>query len=201
MDHEYGQALSPKILTRPTQRDFQNIVAFLFRQIDPNLPMSAKFEDEVLSMFRALHYPFNISKTSLHAVGSPHTWPHLLASVSWLIELLEYDEKVADAEEVALQKAEDESQLVDDGLGEKAFFSYLGRAYTAFLAGEDDKYAQLEEEFVARIHGKNDSAAETLETVKGDIEALKAEIEAVKGRKDLLPELQQRRADLESDKA
>ena len=33
-------------------------------------------------------YPFSISKTALVAVGSPHTWPSLLASLIWLVDLL-----------------------------------------------------------------------------------------------------------------
>ena len=201
MDHEYGQALSPKILTRPTQRDFQNIMTFLFHQIDANLPMASKFEDEVLIMFRSLHYPFSISKTSLHAVGSPHTWPHLLASITWMIELLEYDEKVADAEEENLEKAERATGPEDENLSHKAFFSYLGKAYTAFLSGEDEIYTELEEDFVGRITGKNEAASSAMDALASDIASLKEEIEAVKSRRDELPELQQRHADLEEDKA
>jgi hypothetical protein len=65
-----------------------------------------------------MHYPFPISKASLSAVsetvpcrfndvspsechnvmrcqvGSMHTWPTLLACISWLVELLRYDEEV-----------------------------------------------------------------------------------------------------------
>jgi kinetochore protein NDC80 len=41
-----------------------------------------------------MHYPFPISKASMQAVGTMHTWPTLLASITWMVELLTYDEEV-----------------------------------------------------------------------------------------------------------
>lgn len=86
-------------------------------------------------------------------VGTPHTWPALLASVSWIVELLTYDEAVAMA-------PADEN----DGFGfghegtqspsvDKKFFEHLGFAYKSFLAGDDDKYDQLQEQ-QSQQHGK-----------------------------------------------
>ena len=65
------------------------------RQVDPNLnPKSfGKIEDDVPTFFKRLRYPYQISKSSLFAVGSPHTWPSLLASLVWITELLCYGEK------------------------------------------------------------------------------------------------------------
>ena len=53
-----------------------------------------KLEDDVPAFYKRLKYPFQISKSSLFAVGSPHTWPGLLASLVWVTELLSYHEKV-----------------------------------------------------------------------------------------------------------
>lgn len=55
--------------------------------------MFGKIEDDVPAFFKRLRYPFQISKSSLFAVGSPHTWPTLLASLVWITELLSYVEK------------------------------------------------------------------------------------------------------------
>lgn len=60
---------------------------------------------------QALHYPFPISKASMQAVGTMHTWPTLLASITWIVELLTYDEDVQSAQEgqdPALAAADDE---------------------------------------------------------------------------------------------
>lgn len=63
--------------------------------MDPNTSakMFGKIEDDVPAFFKRLRYPFQISKSSLFAVGSPHTWPTLLASLVWITELLSYVEK------------------------------------------------------------------------------------------------------------
>ena len=83
--------------------------------------------NEVPLMFKGLHYPFSISKTALSAVGSPHTWPYLLACLTWLIELLGYDE------ESEKSKAENKiSEFEFDAGGNLVFFEYLREAYGFF---------------------------------------------------------------------
>lgn len=39
--HGYDQPINMKTLSRPSGRDFNNIMGFLFRQIDPNYVVSA----------------------------------------------------------------------------------------------------------------------------------------------------------------
>ena len=86
----------------PSGRDFQNIMTFLFRRVDPTFQLTQlvhqgnqrsdevipKFEDEVSMAFRCVGYPFPISNTGLVAVGLPHTWPALIAAIDWLVDLL-----------------------------------------------------------------------------------------------------------------
>lgn len=91
--HQFPQAISPKMLSSPTGKDFSCIVSFLFQQIDPAFKIQGKVEDEVPFFLKRLNYPFQISKSALFAVGTPHSWPGILAMLTWLIELLEYGEK------------------------------------------------------------------------------------------------------------
>lgn len=100
--HTYEHPVSPKTLTSPMSKDVCNIVHFLLRQVDPNMKGLGKMEDEVPQLFKHLKYPFQISKSALFAVGSPHTWPGLLAALNWMVELLNYSEK---AEEVHFSPA------------------------------------------------------------------------------------------------
>ena len=37
--------------------------------------------------------PLQISKSALFAVGSPHSWPAVLAALTWLVELHNYNDK------------------------------------------------------------------------------------------------------------
>lgn len=66
-------------------------------QVDPHSKNQGKIEDEVPALFKRLRYPYTISKSALFAVGSPHTWPGLLAALVWLTELLYYEEKAVRA--------------------------------------------------------------------------------------------------------
>ena len=70
-------------------------IAILFKavQVDPYMKIVGKMEDEVPAFFKRMRYPFAISKSALFAVGSPHTWPGLLAALVWLTDLLYYAEK------------------------------------------------------------------------------------------------------------
>jgi kinetochore protein NDC80 len=88
IDRGYDHPLLPKNLRGPSRKDVYNMYLFLFRLIDPSFEFGPKFEDDVAAQMRSLRYPFTLSKSTLSAVGTPHTWPHLLGSMSWLIELL-----------------------------------------------------------------------------------------------------------------
>ena len=51
--HNYDSTISPKILARPSSKDFNNIVTFLLRMVDKNFnDGTLKFEDEVSLAFK-----------------------------------------------------------------------------------------------------------------------------------------------------
>ena len=51
--HNYDSTISPKILARPSSKDFNNIVTFLLRKVDRNFnDGTIKFEDEVSLAFK-----------------------------------------------------------------------------------------------------------------------------------------------------
>eukprot|EP00602_Paraphysomonas_sp_CaronLab_P003663 CAMPEP_0185030192 /NCGR_PEP_ID=MMETSP1103-20130426/16992_1 /TAXON_ID=36769 /ORGANISM="Paraphysomonas bandaiensis, Strain Caron Lab Isolate" /LENGTH=701 /DNA_ID=CAMNT_0027565207 /DNA_START=115 /DNA_END=2223 /DNA_ORIENTATION=- len=195
--HNYDHAISPKILTSPSGKDFNNIVQFLFRLIDPNLSCPGKFEDEVIAMFKQLRYPYNISKNGLSAVGSPHSWPQLLACIMWVVELLEYDEAAHGdgAEHDGGLECEPDST----GISEKLFFAYLRNAYVSFLGGDDDTYAALEEEFVGSFEAKNATIVDQTEELDRRNSELEREIQQVEGRRLKLPQLREKKKDYEND--
>lgn len=91
-DMDYPQRVTGKMLLSPTGKDFTSILTFMLRFLDPAFSLSVgtgKMEDEVHAVFKALRYPFQISKTSLTAVGSQQSWPAVMGAVMWLLEVLE----------------------------------------------------------------------------------------------------------------
>eukprot|EP01138_Halocafeteria_seosinensis_P010526 gb/GECG01010746.1/.p1 GENE.gb/GECG01010746.1/~~gb/GECG01010746.1/.p1 ORF type:complete len:630 (+),score=140.41 gb/GECG01010746.1/:1-1890(+) len=189
INNDFQERISTKILTQPTARDFQQIVKFLFKLIDPNY-VPGKVEDDVPAVFKALGYPFGISKTSLTAVGSPHTWPSLLGSLSWMVELLEYDREVQQAEEERNANGDDDQAF---------FFNYLRDSYQAFLSGDDDAYDALDQQIAATFEEKYTSMENEMKELESHNEKLRKQIEEMKSAESSLPSLKQRKEDYESD--
>ena len=139
----YDNPISPKSLRSPSGKDFMNIVTFMLRLVDPNFhkDSSMKIEDEISMSFRAMGYPFTVSKTILVAAGSPHSWSTLLAALTWLMERIECMENCKD-EDVDPGQFESVEEL--EAKTDKAFFKYLSAAYTAFLRGDEKETEELE---------------------------------------------------------
>lgn len=143
VDHGYDHPITNKSLVRPSCKDFHHIVTFLLRHIDPSFQDgSMKIEDEIAMSFKALGYPFSVSKTSLVAAGSPHAWPSLLSALAWLTERIVCLERSGDdrSEWGSSFESFEELEVKTD----KVFFRYLNASYTAFLRGDEKMTEQLE---------------------------------------------------------
>jgi len=79
-------------------KEFVNIFNFLYSFLDPRIANkipSAKFEEEALKTLKSLNYPGNLTKSSFVAMGSMHTWPTVLGSLSYLCDIVQmYSEKL-----------------------------------------------------------------------------------------------------------
>ncbi|KAL3760419.1 hypothetical protein ACHAWU_005954 [Discostella pseudostelligera] len=158
-----ASSLSVKQLVNngPSGRDFQNIMTFLFRRMDPTFfvpptpgnqrsdEIVPKFEDEVSMAFRFLGYPFPISKTGLVAVGSPHTWPALIAAIDWLVDLLllRDDEEQFDWEPDEMTENECSDWLTFNGNADrikKQYHKFLRKSMVAFLNDNSEECEELE---------------------------------------------------------
>ena len=153
----------------PSGRDFQNIMTFLLHRFDPTFRSThaaahgnsqrsdevvLKFEDEVSMAFRCLGYPFPISKTVLVAVGSPHTWPALIAAIDWLVDLLVIRDEEGPLEwgpdggtADTTSGAADRDVLTLDGSAERVtmqFHKFLRKSMVAFMNDDNDEREELE---------------------------------------------------------
>src|ERR1700757_4575702 len=88
-------------------------------------------------------YPMNISKQSLAAPGTPHTWPVILGLLIWLVEYLEYS--------IIANECIDLSSN-----SEAMFFEYCSQTYQKFLAGDDQQQMELEAELNQGFQEKNE---------------------------------------------
>lgn len=145
VERGYEYPVSTKSLSRPSSKDFQNVTTFMLRLVDRDFGKgSMKFEDEVALNFKCMGYPYTISKTALVAVGSPHTWPALLAALTWLMQHLECKSQQIQPDYLDLNgKPWDNLQELEVKT-DKAFFQYLGKAYMAFMLGDVVSTEKLE---------------------------------------------------------
>ena len=213
MENGYEHPITMKSLHLPSAKDFNQIVTFLLRRFDPSFndssgsqssysssnysSTSLKFEDEVTMAFKALGYPFTISKTGLVAAGSPHTWPALLAALTWLVELLQYDE--VREQELEMKKMERANGISDgastaekEGVdmekmivkSEKAFFDYLLDAYEMFLCGDDERHDELEERLVEMFEMDNAVLEQEKNQIMDNTVSMLEAIEALRTKGD-----------------
>uniref|UniRef100_A0A914WGD3 Kinetochore protein NDC80 n=1 Tax=Plectus sambesii TaxID=2011161 RepID=A0A914WGD3_9BILA len=87
VENSYSHAANEKMLMQPTKKDFVNIFEFLYRVVQADFKCSNKIEEEVPRLFRELGYPIAIKHSTMQTIGAPHTWPHMLAALVWLIDV------------------------------------------------------------------------------------------------------------------
>lgn len=181
--HNYDKPLAPKALTGPSAKDFKSLCLFLFRRIDPmydwsqsiNQPNSQTApltpEEDIKKFLRWIGYPFNVSKNALQAAGTPHTWPALLAMLSWLVDLLSYCDAVQSEEEQSC----DISQL-DPAKPEKMFFEYVNQSYEMYMSGNDPSRA---DDMLHKSFGiRNQSIQTQIERDQAEQSRLEAELQS-----------------------
>ncbi|RMZ54779.1 hypothetical protein APUTEX25_000296 [Auxenochlorella protothecoides] len=195
--HNYEYQINPKVLASPTTKDFTNIMLFLLRRLDPLTAKGpVKLEEEVPVLYKRLRYPFQISKSNLTAVGSPHTWPSILAALAWLVELLNYQDQA----EHAVQMASPEEGA------DAAFFEYVAQSYRYFMAGDDEKCEAVDAskatEFDERA-GEITSATQRLLAVRAECmanESLEQEIATARDSPSPLVAARARLEETQADK-
>lgn len=167
MANAYEYPLSQKTLLRPSAKDFNNICSFMLRLVDRNFQEGSplKFEEEVALSFKAMGYPYTISKTSLVAAGSPHTWPSLLAALTWLMEHIECIQAHVTGEDF---------DPVD------VFSQYLMKAHRAYEVGDQQTIDQLEVELAERFDEDRAALTEEKERIDHENEVILERIDGLK---------------------
>lgn len=197
----YDYPISLKSLSRPSGKDFSNIVSFLLRKLDPSFQNGTmKFEDEVAMNFKAMGYPYPISKTALVAAGSPHTWPALLAALTWLMEHLkcmEADLSASQGKDETTTQFESMDDL--DKKSEKMFFTFLSSAYRAFLQGDEATKEQLEDGLVEAFNGDNGVIESEIERISELNAAIDDKANHLSQHSQSLPAMEKKREDYATD--
>ncbi|XP_042875199.1 kinetochore protein NDC80 homolog [Penaeus japonicus] len=84
----YEHQLHRRTLLTPSTKDFANIFGFIYRHLDGQYNLPSRFEEEIPRLLKLLEYPVQMPKSSFITVGSPHTWPSVLAMLAWLVDVV-----------------------------------------------------------------------------------------------------------------
>jgi kinetochore protein NDC80 len=191
MDSGFSRDMTPKLLSAPTLKDFQLMFQFLYGKVDPNYKWTPgkKFEEEFLVLLKALKYPFaeQITKTQLQSVGSPHTWPVLLAVLIWMIELI-----------MVSQQIEYEGDMDDGNVdGNEIFHVYLVKTYNEYLQGVEN--VGFSEELNELFHQKDELALNDIKRLDEENAELNTEWTKLKQETPPLVKIKQEKQNYESD--
>jgi len=127
-------------LKNPSTKDVLFLFDWMMRCVDKNFEFSKEPGNDIVSMLKTLGYPHPPSKSVFASAIAPHNWPTLLAILTWLRELLEYDEIMK--QDLEQDPTQPFARKVDHGL----FYNYVTRAYSDFLAtGNSDDELLLKE--------------------------------------------------------
>lgn len=164
----YQYPVSLKSLSRPSSKEFYNIITFMLRMVDMNFQHEStmKFEDEVALNFKCLGYPCTISKTALVAAGSAHTWNSLFAALIWLMERLNSKMLVPD-EDFLFYPNGIEFQTIEEltAKSEIAFYQFLGKGYSAFLTENAQELERVESALADRFLKDDESLERSIERI------------------------------------
>ncbi|XP_042241458.1 kinetochore protein NDC80 homolog isoform X2 [Homarus americanus] len=83
----YEYQVQRRSLLTPSTKDFANIFNFVYRHLDGSYTLPNRIEEEIPRLLKLLHYPVQMPKSSFITVGSPHTWPSVLAMLAWLVDV------------------------------------------------------------------------------------------------------------------
>eukprot|EP00439_Symbiodinium_sp_Y106_P066506 s965_g10.t2 len=183
-----------KLLKDPSTKEFYDVFRFLIAQLDPQLEVEGKMEDEVPSIMRRLKYPVEVNRSKLQAISGPNTWPQLLAVLDWLTVLVRINDELIEPL-AACQLGLSDVGDPDRDAGDHHVLRSLHENYLNFLSGKDDSG---DEERLRMIY------MQRLEALQAEIQRLENQqvemqqrLQDFQGEHDRLLELQKMPAQLE----
>lgn len=182
----YGRTVpQEKFLRDPSTKEFYDIFKFLIAQLDPNLEMDGRMEDEVPLIMRRLRYPVEVNRSKLQAITGPNTWPQLLAVLDWLVCLIQVDDELITP---VAECQHGSSDLTNpDDLEDHGLLYHVHENYIQYLHGkadhsDEDRLQQICDE---RIQAQRDE----IRRIQEHIDVMEKELREWDAENDRLAEL------------
>ncbi|KAJ4488182.1 HEC/Ndc80p family-domain-containing protein [Lentinula aciculospora] len=165
--HDLGLDISMGQLLNIQGKDYRTIFEFLVELLDPCYPIDSteKFEETFIPALKTLGYPYahSIDNKWLAAVGSPHTWPHLLGVLHWLVEMCKMKEHYSGSAHTTLQDPANVPEEFQDPFDRRALaFDYYGKCYAIWL-DHIDEFGEPNQQLEDRYAKKNQRVQKDVE--------------------------------------
>ncbi|GAB1607882.1 kinetochore protein NDC80 homolog [Argonauta hians] len=131
--YHFPLPITAKTLMSPKTKDFLNIFEFVVKHFDPKYKLADKYDEDIPRFFRAHGYPFLITKSSMVTIGSPHSWPALLAALVWLTEIVKASLIIEEETDNIIFQQEDFDNTSDSQM----ILKYYEESYRMYMEGED----------------------------------------------------------------
>ncbi|KAK4491236.1 hypothetical protein RD792_001969 [Penstemon davidsonii] len=167
----------------PSAKDITETLKFLVQRLGFT---AAKLEDDIGYVLKSPKYPLKWTKSLLRAPGTPHSWPHLLAAIHWIVQILKYKEYAVNT----YSSFEEDQGLMN-----------TIKSYEYFISGEDEAMGEVDGECKRMMTEWMDEREEEVNGLELHVNELEGKLEGLKSgpsRKDVL---EQNKADLEQDMA
>ncbi|XP_021785665.1 kinetochore protein NDC80 homolog isoform X2 [Papio anubis] len=176
-----------KSLQAPSVKDFLKIFTFLYGFLCPSYELpDTKFEEEVPRIFKDLGYPFALSKSSMYTVGAPHTWPHIVAALVWLIDCIKIHTAMKESSPL-FDDGQPWGEETEDGImHNKLFLDYTIKCYESFMSGADS-FDEMNAELQSKLKDLFNVDAFKLESLEAKNRALNEQIARLEQEREKEP--------------
>ncbi|KAM6218827.1 kinetochore protein NDC80 homolog [Rhynchocyon petersi] len=202
-ENGYAYSISMKSLQAPSVKDFLKIFTFLYGFLCPSYKLpDTKFEEEVPRIFKDLGYPFALSKSSMYTVGAPHTWPHIVAALVWLIDCIKLYTAMKESSP-SFDDGQPWREETEDGIiHNKLFLDYTIKCYESFMCGADT-FEDMNTELQSKLKDLFNVDASKLESLAAKNKALNEQIARLEQEREKEPNrlesLRKLKASLQAD--
>ncbi|KAF7478464.1 kinetochore protein NDC80 [Marmota monax] len=186
-ENGYAYSVSMKSLQAPSVKDFLKIFTFLYGFLCPSYELpDTKFEEEVPRIFKDLGYPFALSKSSMYTVGAPHTWPHIVAALVWLIDCIKIYTAMKESSPL-FDDGQPWGEETEDGIiHNKLFLEYTIKCYESFMTGADS-FEEMNAELQSKLKDLYNVDASKLESLAAKNKALNEQIARLEQEREKEP--------------
>ena len=159
--HNYNQEINVTMLRDMRDYDFESIVKFLLRLIDPNIRIENSIKEDFPRIMQMLGYPTQFKKSTMSSINTPFNLPTIIAAIQWLTRVVDFIQ------------ATGEEQRQKEKANEDHMYASMKQAYQFFMDNDDNSKDILIQEIEDGLNRDNQS----LETELGRLEVQKQDLD------------------------